>query len=189
MSAMHPAHEAAPVSLRDRFDAGDDFATVLASAQKNADLWSAVWRRAVVPPEFVARVEALGGTWHLLALSADWCGDAVNTLPVIAKLAALASNIDLRVLDRDEHLDLMDMYLTGSSRSIPAVLALDAEFVERGWWGPRPSDLQAWTLGEGQALDKEERYKHVRTWYARDRAVTTLEEIVSMLEAAAQSRR
>jgi hypothetical protein len=115
-------------------------------------------------------------------LSADWCGDAVNTVPVIAKLAELASHADLRVLERDANIDLMDTHLTGTSRSIPAVIALDADYVERGWWGPRPAALQRWALGEGQALEKSERYKHVRAWYA----LTTLEEVVAMMERAAE---
>jgi hypothetical protein len=172
-------------SLRDRYLAAHDFESMRAAARKNADLWAALWRRTIVPREFVDRVEALSGTWHLLVLSEDWCGDAVNTVPVIARLAELASNVDLRILERDENLDLMDAHLTGTSRSIPAVIALDANYVERGWWGPRPAALQRWVLGEGQQLEKAERYKHIRAWYARDRALTTMEEVVAMMEAAA----
>ena len=160
---------------------------MLASAQKNAELWAGVWRRAAAPAAFVDRVNALPGAWHLLVLSADWCGDAVNTLPAIARLAELSTNTDLRVLERDANVDLMDAHLTGTSRSIPVVIVLDADYAERGWWGPRPYELQRWVLNEGQGLEKSERYKHVRGWYARDRALTTLEEVVSMMERAAVS--
>lgn len=175
------------VALRDRFLGGQEFEDMLASAQKNAELWAAVWQRAAVPNAFVDRVTALPGAWHLMVLSADWCGDAVNTLPAIARLAELSANTDLRILERDANLDLMDSHLTGRSRSIPAVIVLDADYVERGWWGPRPYELQRWVLNEGQALEKSERYKHVRGWYARDRALTTLEEVVSLMERAAAS--
>lgn len=174
-------------ALRERFLGGQEFEEMLANAQKNAELWDAVWRRATVPAHFVERVNALPGAWHLMVLSADWCGDAVNTLPAIARLAELSSNTDLRILERDANLDLMDAHLTGTSRSIPAVIVLDAGFVERGWWGPRPYELQRWVLNEGQALEKSERYKHVRGWYARDRALTTLEDVVSLMERAAAS--
>ena len=179
--------ESSAIPLRDRFLGGQEFEEMLANAQKNAELWDAVWRRAVVPDEFVARVNALSGAWHLLVLSADWCGDAVNTLPAIARLAELADNTDLRILERDANVDLMDTHLTGTSRSIPAVIVLDDHYVERGWWGPRPYELQRWVLNEGQALEKSERYKHVRGWYARDRALTTLDEVVSLMERAAAS--
>lgn len=173
------------MSLRERYLAAQDFDTMLSAATKNADLWAAVWRRAEVPTELLERAASIGGRWHLLVLSADWCGDAVNIVPVIARLAHLAPNIDLRILDRDANLDIMDAHRTGTSRSIPLFIALDESFVERGWWGPRPTVLQEFVLGDGQSLEKAERYREVRTWYARDRGVTSLGELITMLESAA----
>jgi hypothetical protein len=40
--------------------------------------------------------------------------------------------------------------------------------------------------GQGQLLEKTVRYREARSWYARDRGHTTLEEVVSMLERAAR---
>lgn len=175
------------ITLRDRFQDADTFDEMLAKAQQNVDLWSAVWRKSRVPDEFLRRVAELEGTWHLLVLSEDWCGDAVNTVPVLAKLAALSPNLELRVLARDGNLDLMDAHLTGTSRSIPVVMVLDESYQERGWWGSRPAELQAWVLASGHALDKDARYREVRSWYARDGGRTTLEEVVATLERAATS--
>jgi hypothetical protein len=172
-------------SMRGRFLAAPDFASMLASAQKNVELWEAVWRRAQVDEALLLRIAALPGMWHLLVLSEDWCGDAVNTLPVVAKLAELAPTLDLRVLGRDANPDLMDAHLTGRSRSIPVVIVLDEAFRERGWWGPRPTVLQRWVSGQGQLLEKTARYREARAWYARDRGRTTLEEVVSLLERSA----
>jgi hypothetical protein len=173
--------------MRERYLGAPEFEEMLAAAAQNAGLWASVWRRAAVPDEVVRRVAALGGAWHLLVLSEDWCGDAWNTVPIIARLAQLAPNADLRVLARDRNLDLMDAHLTGTSRSIPVVMVLDAEFNERGWWGPRPKALQQWVLGPGQALEKDARYREIRSWYARDKGRTTLEEVVGMLEDIGRS--
>ena len=172
-------------SLRDRYLAAPDFSAMLAAVQKNVELWSAMWRHAKVDELFVRRVAALPGAWHLLVLSEDWCGDAVNTVPALAKLAERSPNTDLRVLGRGANPDLMNAHLTGSSRSIPVVIALDESFEERGWWGPRPTVLQHWVSGQGQLLEKTARYREARIWYARDQGRTTLEEVVSMLERAA----
>ena len=172
-------------ALRDRYRAGASFEEMLGSVERNVELWNAVWRHSKVDDEFVGRVVALPGDWHLLVLSEDWCGDAVNTVPVLARLAERTPNVDLRVLGREANPDLMDSHLTGSSRSIPVVIALDQTFEERGWWGPRPTVLQRWVSGQGQLLEKTARYREARTWYARDRGRTTLEEVVSMMERAA----
>ena len=148
----------------------------------NHEMWVAITHRVTIPLEISARVETLGGHWHLLVLNEDWCGDAVNIVPIVAKLADSVSNVDLRILARDENLDIMDAHLTGKSRSIPIVILLNKKFEECGWWGPRPRALQKWVTEKGMLLPKDERYREIRTFYARDRGLTTMEEIVSMLE-------
>ena len=173
------------VTMRDRYLGAMEFGEMLAMVTKHEALWASVWRRAEVPDELLARFAALGGAWHLLVLSEDWCGDAVNTVPVVARLAELAPNADVRVLARDANVDLMDAHLTGTSRSIPIVILLDEEFKEVAWWGPRPRALQAWVMGPGKALEPEAKYREVRAWYARDRGRSTLEELVALAESVA----
>ncbi|HUR00697.1 MAG TPA: thioredoxin family protein [Gemmatimonadaceae bacterium] len=167
---------------KERYYGGESFADFLVRAINNRPLWEGVSKHVLIPLDLSARVEALGGHWHLLVLSEDWCGDAVNIVPIVAKLADSVSNMDLRMLARDENLDIMDAHLTGTSRSIPIVILLNEKFDECGWWGPRPFALQKWVREEGLLLPKQDRYRAVRTFYARDRGVTTMAEIVGMLE-------
>lgn len=168
--------------MKGRYESARVFETFVATARSNTELWAAMYRLARVPDALVERVRALPSKIHLLVLTEDWCGDAVNTVPAIAKLAALApEKVDLRILGRDANPDLMDAHLTGTSRAIPVVIVLDEEYVERGWWGPRPAALQAWTVGAGKQLEKAERYREIRRWYARDRGLSTLEEVVSLM--------
>jgi hypothetical protein len=155
----------------------------MARPTKNHELWVALYKRITIPIEISARVEALGGQWHLLVLTEDWCGDSVNIVPIVAKLTESVSNMDMRMLARDENLDIMDSHLTGTSRSIPIVILLNPKYEECGWWGPRPRELQKWVVEKGMKLPKEERYKEVRTFYARDHGLTTMRELVEMLEA------
>jgi len=172
--------------MQARYEAAPTFEAFVDHAQANKQLWSTMYKVARVPDTFVERVRALPRMLHLLVLNEDWCGDAVNTVPAIARLASLVpGRMDLRVLGRDANPDLMDAHLTGTSRSIPIVIVLGEDYVERGWWGPRPKELQAWTIGPGQLLGKAERYREIRRWYARDRGLTTLDEVVSLMEDAA----
>jgi hypothetical protein len=123
----------------------------------------------------------------LLALSEDWCSDAINVLPYIARLAGAApKTLELRVLGRDANLDIMNAHLTGLSRSIPIVIALDGNHLEHGWWGPRPLALQEQAMGAWWTLPKDVRRLRIRTWYARDRGKQILEEILQLLEALRQ---
>lgn len=182
-SHFDPALETADRS--DDWARARPFAAWLDAADDLVELWERAAERASVPDDLVERVERAPGDWRLLVITEDWCLDATATVPAVAELARRASNAELRVLDRDENLPLMDEHLTnGVSRSIPVVLVLDGEGMERAWWGPRPADLQAWFAGEAQELDKEERYRELRKWYARDRGQTTAREIAALIEQA-----
>jgi hypothetical protein len=169
---------------KQRFEQAATFEEYLETVKKNRELWHGVHERVRLDGEVVEEARAVPGEWHLVALSEDWCGDAVNTLPFIAKLASLAG-WDFRVVGRDDNLDLMDGHLTnGRSRSIPVVIAYDEEFNEVGWWGPRPGDIQSWVMGEGLSMSSPERYKVIRRWYAKDRGKTTLAELIQILSPA-----
>ena len=171
------------------WEEGVSFEAFLPTAADNVDLWHQNHARARVPADLVERVEAVPGEWRLLVINEDWCGDAANTIPPLAAFAAAARNLDLRLISRDENPDLMDDHLTQETkRAIPVVIVLDGAGVERGWWGPRPADLQAWFYGDGQTFDKDERYRELRKWYARDKGRTTIEEIVRLVEQVGGDR-
>jgi hypothetical protein len=178
------------MSLEARFLAAPRFSEFLAGAQQLATLWRDTYRVTRVPDDLVARARALPGRWHLLVLVEDWCGDAVNTVPYVARLAELSPNLDLRVLGRDANPDLMDAHLSPTgARAIPVVIVLDETFTERGWWGSRPSALQRWFDETGRGLEKGERYREIRGWYVRDRGRSTLDEVLAIVEDAAGTRR
>ena len=52
-------------------------------------------------------------------------GDVLRVLPVMNKFAEANINIDLKLIMRDEHLDIMDAFLSNGSRSIPTLIVID----------------------------------------------------------------
>jgi len=152
---------------------------VTASDLKHRGLWDGLHRLARIPSWALASVPS-DVNRKLLVLAEDWCGDASNTIPVLAKLTDLAPGVELRILRRDEHPEVMDQYLTNGTRSIPIVIALDPEFREKGHWGPRPRVLQEWVLEQRRkGTPKDKLYPEIRRWYARDAGQTTLEEVLT----------
>ena len=73
-------------------------------------------------------------TWLLITES--WCGDATQNLPIINKMAKLNDKIELKFVLRDENLELMDLFLTNNSRSIPKLIILDYQLNVINTWGP-----------------------------------------------------
>lgn len=154
------------------------------TAAVHRDLWQTTRRLARVDAVHASAVDAMTGGVRLLVLLEDWCGDAIHTIPVVARLIEPHPQLAMRVVRRDTHDALMNLHRTDASRSIPVVIAYGADDTERGWWGPRPTALQQWVIADGLALPLPERYHAIRTWYARDRGATTVAEIVRLLEHA-----
>ena len=98
-------------------------------------MWEAVYKRAAIDKEAAERVNALQHRFHLLVINEDWCGDSVNVLPYVARLAEASEHLEMRIVGRDANRDLMDAHLTGNARSIPIVIVYDRDFREKGW-GP-----------------------------------------------------
>jgi hypothetical protein len=167
------------LDFRALWDKAQTFDAFVASCKaEQCGLWRGLYNIARVPDWALAAVPPGAGR-KLLVIAEDWCGDASNTVPIIAKLADMVPSLELRIIARDENLELMDQYLTNGSRSIPIVIALDDEFEEIGHWGPRPTQLQAWVMDNRGTTPKAELYPQVRKWYARDRGETTLREVLA----------
>jgi hypothetical protein len=152
-------------------------AFVIECKAEHCGLWQGIYKLARVPEWALSALPA-GVNRRLLAIAEDWCGDASNTVPIVARLADQAPGLELRIIMRDKYPEVMDQYLTNGSRSIPIVIALDESFEEVGHWGPRPTELQSWVMANRATMPKTELYPKVRQWYARDRGETTIREVL-----------
>lgn len=170
------------LDFRALWDSAQTFDTFVAASGSHRALWEGIYRIARLP-EWAADA-VLPGARRLLVIAEDWCGDAVNTVPILAKLADATPGLELRIILRDPNPEVMDRYLTNGSRSIPIVIALDEEFRELGHWGPRPIELQRWVMDQRAKVPKSELYPKVRTWYARDHGETTVREVLGIAGAA-----
>lgn len=128
-------------------------------------------------------------TW--LVITEAWCADAAQVIPVLNKLAEENENIDLKLILRDENLEVMDQFLTNGTRSIPIMIVLDSESLEvLNSWGPRPVEVQKMVMDakvEAQSKPEEgkelmdEAKKNAQLWYTKDKTKTIQEEILNIM--------
>lgn len=168
------------LDFRSLWDRAFPYSRFTREAKQNCALWTGVYRLARIPGWALADARASSGS-RLLVIAEDWCGDGANTMPYLAKLGEEAGGLELRVLRRDEHPEVMDRYLTGTARAIPIVIVLDETFHELGHWGPRPAELQRWLLETRHSLPKDQIYPQARRWYARDKGESTLREVLALV--------
>ncbi|MBX0332744.1 thioredoxin family protein [Pontibacter sp. HSC-14F20] len=112
-----------------------------------------------------------------------WCGDAAQTVPALVKIADASPLIDVKLLLRDEHPDVIDAYLTNGGRSIPKLIVLDAATMEElGTWGPRPAPAQELFMNmKAQDVPYTEFVEKLHGWYGKDRSKTLLKEFKELI--------
>lgn len=91
----------------------------------------------------------------ILAITEDWCGDAMLNNPIIRRVAE-AANLDMRAVLRDADTDLIDRYLTNGGRAIPIYVLLDQAGHVVGKWGPRAPELQENVMNKRATLPEKE---------------------------------
>ncbi|NMO98235.1 thioredoxin family protein [Paenibacillus lemnae] len=132
------------VNLSHKFGTGITPKQFIDSMEKNKDTfqsnydafeWSSEQDR-----EFFASLERKDDL-RVLILAADWCGDVVRNVPVVFR-ALETAGIQTEVLVMEQHLDVMDQFLTFGGRSIPVVIFTNADGDVLDKWGPRPAHVQ-----------------------------------------------
>lgn len=149
----------------------------------NAQRSKRIGKTAKIDQELASKIQSLPKqTW--LLITETWCGDAANSVPLIAKLTELNPSIELRIVLRDENLELMDQFLTKGGRSIPKLIGLDEDLNVLFDWGPRPKDAQelywGWREKEGREPYKEFQVT-LQKWYNDNKSAAVQEEIHELL--------
>ena len=135
-------------------------------------------------PELRNKISEISAPQTWLVLREGWCGDAAQIVPVFNKIAKLNSNIELKFLLRDEHLELMDKYLTnGKSQSIPKLVVLDKYNNELFNWGPRPVALQELCYHmKANAMNNDVIKEEIHKWYAKDKTISIQKDLLALLK-------
>jgi hypothetical protein len=119
-------------------------------------------------------------TW--LVITEGWCGDSAQNISLFAKMGEINPLISFKILLRDEHLDLMDQYLTNGGRAIPKLICLDENKKELFTWGPRPKIAQdlvdnAKKLG----ISKADWNLSLHSLYAQDKLQSLQNEFIELI--------
>ncbi len=119
----------APPITRERFTRGWTIQGFTNAMTRNRERFEENITNAAVSESDAAYFRSLKRPVHVLVLAEDWCGDVIAGLPVLARLVQEAGAPDVRILFRDQNLDIMDLFLKqGKYRSIPVFVVLDERF-------------------------------------------------------------
>lgn len=175
--------------LRTLYEGGRTFSDFLGNARRRAELWRRLADEGTVSPELVSRARAVGGTWRILAVAEDWCGDSAYNLPYVAKLVEQVEGLELRIVDSTEGRTLMEAHRTPDLRpATPTLILMDEAWNEVGCFVERPSPLMAWYMENVATKTTDEVHEYILDFYDADGGKATARDLVEILEAAVAGR-
>lgn len=141
-------------------------------------------KTATLTNELKAVLQKVKSKFIFLVLTEGWCGDAAQNIPVLHLIELENKNIELKLILRDDNLDLMDRYLTNGGRSIPKLICLEKESLKELFnWGPRPEAVQQTVLElKEKNVSLMEKAEIVHKWYAVDKTLSLQKELNDLIE-------
>jgi len=141
-------------------------------------------KTAALTSELKDSLQKVNSKFIFLVLTEGWCGDAAQNIPTMHLLELENKNIELKLILRDENLELMDKYLTNGGRSIPKLICLKANTLEEIFtWGPRPEAIQQTVVElKTKNVSAMEKAETIHKWYAVDKTMSLQKELKDLIE-------
>jgi len=143
------------------------------------------WDKTIkISKETQQKISEFNQKMTLLIITESWCGDAAHVIPALNKMAELNPNIDVKLVLRDENLELMDMFLTKGGRAIPKVIMIDDETgAVLSTYGPRPSEASSYVnrfVAKNGSLTPEFK-EDLQHWYNGDKGQNIIKDVIEIL--------
>lgn len=188
------------------WDKGLSISDLIAGMTANKEAMQRRYRTIELTGSEKERLMGLSIPRLLMVLTEEWCSDCLMNLPILARLAETASNIDIRFFVRKDWPELRAYFNGRDIYSLPTVQVLDESFKPLAVWVERPQAahqrLAEWKEAHPEVeqtrrradLSSEQKREMLRRfsdlllgdmekWYTQDLQSETVREVTEMLEA------
>ncbi|MEK6703911.1 MAG: thioredoxin family protein [Planctomycetota bacterium] len=126
-----------PEILRAAFESALPYDAYIATGRPDQQSgWNAFHSRVRLNPEQRELIAGFSRRVNILVISGLWCGDCVQQCPILDHLARVlpapagnpdAPGVDLRFVDRDEHIELSNQVKICGGNRVPTVIFMNEE--------------------------------------------------------------
>ena len=145
-----------PDYLQAKHEAGHRYAQYVATAKPDKqEAWQKIYDQVSLDPRQQKLLADFCRDIKVIVVSGTWCGDCVRQGPMIQKIAEAAGatgggKVDLKWVDRDEHLDLQQQVKVCGGNRVPVVIFAAEDFELVGYAGDKL--LRRYRIAAAQAL-------------------------------------
>jgi len=125
--------------LKSKHEAGLSYEQYVNSGTpEQKENWQKIYDQACLTDDQAGLLGSFTRRINVIGLSGIWCGDCVQQGPLFQRIAEGAPNaIDLRWLDRDEHIDLQEKLTINAGNRVPVLIFCAEDYEPVGWFGDR----------------------------------------------------
>lgn len=160
--------------------------TLLHFSQLNVARMHRLDKTISVPDEIKLAMQQINRPMIWLVLTEGWCGDAAQIVPVLHHLSETTNKVEFLLVLRDDNDALMQQFLTNGGKSIPKLIALDADTLEVLFdWGPRPEGAQELMSDYKAQHGKIDDFikTELQKWYTKDKGMQIMQEVLALSQA------
>ena len=116
---------------KQKFDQGMTPQEYIDQIKVNKQPFLDIYNALDVPDKAKALFDGLDSPLNLAVFTADWCGDAVSTTPVILRLAQATPGLSVQVFNRDDELEITNSFLPENrAGTVPVFIVMDSAMAE-----------------------------------------------------------
>lgn len=172
-------------SLVALFEGGQAFPDFLDAARRRREGWLKVNGEVQIADSSVARARAVGGQWRLLVVAIDACGDSMQQVPYVARLAELVDGLIVRIVPPSEGALVQEAHRSLDGRkATPTFVLIDSTGADAGCIVELPREIRRWTHVRRDSMSSDALHEHRREWYDADKGASIVSEIVELMEQA-----
>lgn len=124
--------------LRSKHEQGLSYADYLAAGTQNQqDHWRQIGEQVELTDTQRQLLAGFSREMKVIVLSGRWCGDCVQQGPLLERIARGSDHIDLRWLERSDHMDLQEKVSINAGHRVPVVIFCAEDYELVGWYGDR----------------------------------------------------
>ena len=113
---------------QEKFEQGMTTRQYIDQIKVNKEPFVTIYETVQISVDSLSLFDGLSEPLKLAVFTADWCGDAMSTTPVILKLADSTPNLSVQVFNRDDELELSNSFLPEHrAGTVPIFVVLDQD--------------------------------------------------------------
>jgi hypothetical protein len=142
-----------------------EYTQFLKGARENVEIMKARYNDLQITEQDLEHLRSLQNNLRILVIGTDRCNDTAGNVPILAKMTAISSKLQLRILDSDANATYHQQFKVNGKRKTPVVLFLNERHEELCRWVER-SNAAYKVINEGTNPSLENRQKELKTLYS-----------------------